>query len=129
MNHTFQFTDQNGKKIIITLPAPKSQADQEDQETFEVLLSQYGVLEEIDVDKKIGGFDGGKEMKGRLVLVDEDNGQVVGTLAENVSVREDQNVTEPGREKEPVVVDIQDDAIRIHTIDYEGTYTAAQFVR
>ncbi|KAH8114176.1 senescence-associated protein-domain-containing protein [Phellopilus nigrolimitatus] len=46
------------------------------------------------------------DFKGRLVLVDEDDGEVVGTLGEQFHIREDKALRSKGHEKDPVVVDI-----------------------
>ncbi|KAG8887633.1 hypothetical protein FRB99_004224, partial [Tulasnella sp. 403] len=53
-----------------------------------------------------------RDLKGRLVLVDEDDGEVVGTLGEQFSIKEAQNVAE--NDKAPVIIDIPEEGQ--HTI-------------
>ena len=49
-----------------------------------------------------------EDLRNRLVLVDENSGEVLGSLASNVAIREDANISAPGHEKDPVIVDIPD---------------------
>lgn len=50
-----------------------------------------------------------KDYRGQLVLVDEHDGQIVGTLNEQLNLHEANDVLEKGREKDPVVIDIPED--------------------
>ncbi|KAG8898542.1 hypothetical protein FRB99_007373 [Tulasnella sp. 403] len=75
-----------------------------------VLLAQYGIPQETDPPKAGSGDD--RDLKGRFVLVDEDDGEVVGTLGEQFSIREAQNVAE--NDKAPVIIDIPEEGQ--HTI-------------
>ncbi|KAG8898544.1 hypothetical protein FRB99_007375, partial [Tulasnella sp. 403] len=63
LNRTFTFKAPEGL-VMVTLPAPINSADSEDLETFEVLLAQYGVLQETDPPKAGSGDD--RDLKGRL---------------------------------------------------------------
>lgn len=141
-----------GAQIHLEFPAPITQADKEDLETFEVLLRQYGCLSTQDaktvgvVDQKavIGGNGGGdgtttgsstplkqtttagsaptpittglrrrmqlprQDSGGRLVLIDDSTGEVVGEVDRTIDVQGDAaaEVAEDGSaEKSPVVVD------------------------
>ncbi|KAL5490682.1 hypothetical protein ACEPAI_5516 [Sanghuangporus weigelae] len=47
--------------------------------------------------------------RGRLVLVDEHDGELVGTLGEQYNIREDNTLQARGHEKDPVIVDIPAD--------------------
>ncbi len=107
-NRAYTFTTGNGV-FTVTLPQGYSSSEEEDIETFEVLLAQYGVLQEVD-PKKAG--DGAEDLTGRLVLVDEDNGEVVGTLGDQFAIREDPNVGKS--EKDPVMFEIPDDGAAIY---------------
>ena len=51
------------------------------------------------------------DLKGRLILVDDENGQVIGELSEKVQVHEDEAMKFPpsGHEKDPVVVELRDE--------------------
>ncbi|KAG8749619.1 hypothetical protein FRC14_001221, partial [Serendipita sp. 396] len=109
-----------GGELVITLPLATTPAQFEDAETLEVLLSQYAVLEIrsdppsatglISTSTPAAGYDADGDLKGRLVLVDEDNGQVVGTLDDQFQIQEDSALRTEGREKDPVIVDIPDPA-------------------
>jgi len=104
-NHTFIFEAPTGD-VILHLRAPSTPSEAEDVETLEVILAQYGVLIAEDPDGKNSERDG--DLKGRLALVDEDNGEVVGTLGDQFKIREDASLGVKGREKDPVVIDIPD---------------------
>lgn len=107
-----------GGELILTLPPARDAAQREDLETLEVILAQYAVLQTQE-DTNIaplgspvpGGaapyaVDPDADLKGRLVLVDEDNGQVVGMLDDQFNVREDAGLHAEGNEKHPVIVEI-----------------------
>ncbi|KAL5533502.1 ADH6_3 [Sanghuangporus sanghuang] len=49
------------------------------------------------------------DLRGRLVLVDENDGELVGTLGEQYNIREDNALQTRGHEKDPVIVDIPAD--------------------
>jgi hypothetical protein len=51
-----------------------------------------------------------EDLRGRFVLINEDNGEVVGALDGSVRVHEDPSLGERGHEKDPVVVELPDDA-------------------
>ena len=71
----------------------------DDLETFEVLLSQFTAYEERPNDRK----------RKDLVLVDSE-GRVVGSIPQtNLTVHEDPQLSTPGHEKDPVIVDITSD--------------------
>jgi spartin len=92
----------------------------EDLESLEVLLSQYGILQETGSG---GSTSGDKrptngDNKGRLVLVDEDNGAMLGTLGEQFNIREDPGLVSRGHEKDPVVIEIPErgEQVYVHNI-------------
>ena len=105
-------------------PDPANPASFQDLETMEVVLAQYGVLHDMEgplvekdrgaaelSDTKYGPDDrsGTSELKGRLVLMDEDDGEVVATLDEAVQIKEDISLAAVGHQKDPVVVDLPGD--------------------
>ncbi len=106
--------------LTIVLPTPSDSTLREDYETLEVIFAQYAVLQTIAPPSgppptSAAGtplplqHDG--DLKGRLVLVDDENGQVVGELSENFQVHEDEAMKSPprGHEKDPVVVELRDE--------------------
>ncbi|KAG8912641.1 hypothetical protein FRC01_004973 [Tulasnella sp. 417] len=112
---TYTFKAPEGQ-FMVTLQPASSLADTEDLETFEVLLQQYGSLQEVDPsDSK---RDETRDVKGRLVLVDEDDGEVVGTLGEQFTIREGPGVAQGG--KAPVVIEMPEEGqteIRVSAMD------------
>jgi spartin len=115
-NHRYSLpmTSSGGGELILTLPAPNTTNQKEDVETLEVILAQYLVLQiEEDAPPPFEGsstdFNPDGDLKGRLILVDEDNGQVVGTLGEQFSLQEDASLRAEGSEKAPVLVEIPDE--------------------
>ncbi|KAG9017089.1 hypothetical protein FRB90_001819 [Tulasnella sp. 427] len=126
---TYTFKAPEGQ-FMVTLQPAANLADSEDLETFEVLLQQYGSLQEVDPsDSK---RDDTKDMKGRLVLVDEDDGEIVGTLGEQFTIREDPGVSQG--DKTPVVIEMPEEGdkeIRVHAMDPEEQdfiLRSAQFI-
>jgi len=127
--NTYMFLPEHpeGEPVRLVVPLdPMNSASAEDLETMEVLISQYGVLHDLDGTaekgekiqpppsfeiatenkplEKSGG--GAEDYKGRLVLMDEDSGEVVGALDEKVPIKEDNAISARGHEKDPVVVDL-----------------------
>jgi len=106
--------------LRMPLASPNSSL-KEDLDTFEVLLAQYGVVHEQGGGPPAGfGEKGNEDFRGRLVLVDEADGQIVGEVGEQYAVRADVAFNRPGHEKDPVIVDMpapgQLQEIQIHSI-------------
>jgi hypothetical protein len=110
-------------KLSLVLPLPASSADLEDLDSFEVLLRQYGslpgestALKDLAAPHIAGGPSsglsvpggtggtGGDDMRGKLVLVNEDNGEVVGELHHELDLEEHHSVAKDDKDK-PVVLD------------------------
>ncbi|KAF8305538.1 hypothetical protein DL93DRAFT_311555 [Clavulina sp. PMI_390] len=113
---TFTFLERPGEKprsITIVLPDINVVANGQDEyegnalETLEGLFAQYGVLQELDRDYP--GEDG--DLKGRLVLVDQDDGEFVGWLGNDVTVTE--NLPPHTVGEEPVVVEVSEDGTHL----------------
>ncbi|KAI0003387.1 hypothetical protein BJV74DRAFT_928258 [Russula compacta] len=51
-----------------------------------------------------------EDLRGRFVLMNEDNGEIVGALDRSVRVREDPSIAEKGHESDPVVVELPEGA-------------------
>ena len=99
--------------LHLTLPLPSSAADMEDLDSFEVLLRQYGSIRPDETALTnvsavpMGQTDRAplpEEMRGRLVLVNQDNGEVVGQLESELDVEADSGVAGDNKNK-PVVLD------------------------
>ena len=106
--------------LTIALPTPSSTGLQDDYETLEVIFAQYAVLKSIAPPSgppptaaagAPAPLDRDGDLKGKLVLVDDENGQVIGELSDNVQVHEDEAMRSPpkGHEKDPVVVELRDE--------------------
>ena len=109
----------DGGELVLTLPAPQDAGQREDLETLEVILAQYAVLQTQE-DTSVtplgvppattgSGIDADADLKGRLVLVDEGNGEIIGMLDDHFNIREDAGIHAAGSEKHPVVVEIPAD--------------------
>ena len=106
--------------LTIVLPMPSDSRFQENYETLEVIFAQYAVLQTIPPPSgppptSTAGaplpWERDGNLKGRLILVDEENGQVIGELPEKVQIHEDGAMKFPprGHEKDPVVVELRDE--------------------
>jgi spartin len=124
--HTYMFlpeTENSGLVQLVVPPNPSNLASYQDLETMEVILSQYGIVHDMEgpvMEKGKGGGElsdtksgpgviggtGPSDFKGRLVLMDEDDGEVVATLDEAVPIKEDKSLAAVGHEKEPVVINL-----------------------
>ena len=51
-----------------------------------------------------------EDLRGRFVLMNEDSGEIIGALDPSVRVHEDPSLGEKGREEDPVVVELPEDA-------------------
>ncbi|WRT66443.1 uncharacterized protein IL334_003400 [Kwoniella shivajii] len=102
--------------VYLTLPLPASQADMEDLESFEVLLRQYRALgaestalAKITAPIQTSAFNTStalapEELRGRIVLINEDNGEMVGQLDQTFDVEEDRKLAGEDKNK-PVMLD------------------------
>ncbi|KAK8864467.1 hypothetical protein IAR55_001716 [Kwoniella newhampshirensis] len=108
--------------LLITLPRPSSLADMEDLESFEVLLRQYRclgaevtALSNIVLPKPGQGQASSstsstpsnlapEEMRGKLVIVNEDNGEIIGEMDQQLDLEEDRRLAHTDKNK-PVMLD------------------------
>jgi spartin len=51
-----------------------------------------------------------EDLRGRFVLMNEEDGEIVGTLDSSVKVHEDRSLAEKGHERDPVVVELPEGA-------------------
>ncbi|QRV86865.1 Senescence domain-containing protein [Ceratobasidium sp. AG-Ba] len=114
--HQFAIPAEDGGVVTLTVPQPMTAAAVEDLESLEVLLSQYGIIQETGASSAASKGTG--DTKGRLVLVDEDNGAMLGTLGDQFQIREDPNLVSRGHEKDPVVIEIPErgEQVFVHNI-------------
>ncbi|KAL0573898.1 hypothetical protein V5O48_008046 [Marasmius crinis-equi] len=82
----------------------------EDIETFDSVLGQYLNLDVNTPSPPSTPPKKDEDLRGRLLLRDEDTGEIVGELDRKVVVREDPVLSERGHENDPVVIEIPEDA-------------------
>jgi spartin len=114
-------------ELTLELPATPETAD--DVELFHSVLVGYatdlrGVVPPTPgVPQYSGGGPGVDEavteedLRGRFVLVNEDNGEIVGALDRSVKVYEDLSLGEKGHEGDPVVVELPEGADTLDDVE------------
>ncbi|WVF71404.1 hypothetical protein IAT40_006208 [Kwoniella sp. CBS 6097] len=125
-----------GASVLLNLPVPRSQADLEDLDSFEILLRQYGSLgaestalanfnpasfqtasasPSTSSTARVPAVSGSgtgtaspplapEELRGQIVLINEDNGEVVGQFDQRIDMEEDAKLAGEDKNK-PVVLD------------------------
>ncbi|KAF4578427.1 hypothetical protein EYR36_000234 [Pleurotus pulmonarius] len=134
--YTFHGTESDNTQLLISITPPeKDHAFLEDLETFEGILAQYAdfrgytssaTSESVnanpssvsppyrtdysDVGTAIPGSHG--DLRGHLILVNEDNGEVVGEFDRQFAVKEDPQLREKGHENDPVYIEVPDQTLK-----------------
>jgi hypothetical protein len=105
-----------GASLELGLPKPASSADMEDVDSFEVLLRQYKslgaeatALANVTVpplggEKAASPAPAPENMRGKVVLVNEDTGEVVGELDQDINVEDEKKLAGDAKNR-PVVLD------------------------
>ncbi|VDC03926.1 unnamed protein product [Peniophora sp. CBMAI 1063] len=103
-----------GRDLTLVLPSGQGGAAADDLETFHGILSEYGGF--AAQDTAIASIDDAnftlekpapdEDLRGRFILVNEDNNEVVGALDRNVHIHEDPTLYAKGHETDPVVVEL-----------------------
>jgi spartin len=109
---SYVFVTADGSIATLVLPPPREQLVIEDQDTFHGVLAQYAELiqpGEAHFGEASDGMVSHEAPRGRLVFVDEDNGEVVGELDHNLRIHEDPALGNRGAENDPVVIEIEDE--------------------
>ncbi|KAJ7491148.1 hypothetical protein FB451DRAFT_1080019 [Mycena latifolia] len=113
--YTFLASEVDPVKLVLTVAMPKMPDSHflEDIEVFESILAQYadlqGVFPEDTANPNIHEKADSEELRGHLVLVDQDSGEVVGEFDQKFSVQEDPTLSKKGHEGDPVIIEIKDD--------------------
>ncbi|KAF7298506.1 Senescence domain-containing protein [Mycena kentingensis (nom. inval.)] len=116
--YVFEPTDADPlqRELAVSIPLP-SQPDAhilENIDTFESILAQYadlqGAFEQATpaVLPNINDKADADQLRGHLVLVDQDNGEVVGEFDKQFTVKEDPELGKKGRENDAVVIELQE---------------------
>ncbi|KAJ6620334.1 hypothetical protein B0H10DRAFT_2022357 [Mycena sp. CBHHK59/15] len=111
--YTFLATDADPVELVLTVAMPNFPDSHflEDIEVFESILSQYADLRDAFVQDSLATvqpdiYDKTGDLRGHLVLVNQDNGEVVGEFDKKFSVQEDPSLSKKGHESDPVVIEV-----------------------
>lgn len=125
--YVFQGSQAEGE-IVLILPSAGEKGSRvtEDLEIFQSILAEYGdyrgpvsehtLLMDVkspDVRDTVPAIGGAvtshhrdENLRGRFVLVNEDNNQIISALDNHIRVQEDPSLREKGHENDPVVVEL-----------------------
>ncbi|KAJ7778669.1 hypothetical protein DFH07DRAFT_901341 [Mycena maculata] len=115
--YTFLPTEADPVELVLTVALPKFPDSHflEDIEVFESILTQYADLQGflapqdvLDDNPNIYDKTDLKELRGHLVFVNEDNGEVIGEFDKKFAVQEDPQLGTKGREGDPVFIEINE---------------------
>ncbi|KAK7035838.1 senescence domain-containing protein [Favolaschia claudopus] len=114
--YTFLATDVEPEFVLtIALPIIPDSHFLDDVDVFEGVVAQYADLQDVaahdipdrtDVAPNIHDKADAEDLRGHLVLVNQDNGEVVGEFDKKFSVLEDSTLGQRGHENDPVVIEI-----------------------
>ncbi|KAH7890047.1 hypothetical protein F5I97DRAFT_1800789 [Phlebopus sp. FC_14] len=109
---SYVFSTADGSTATLMLPPSPEPLTVEDQDTFHGILAQYA--EFIEPGQARYGEEANESVsheapRGRLILVDENNGEVVGELDSRLRVNEEASLAHRGTENDPVVIEIADE--------------------
>ncbi|KAJ6497146.1 hypothetical protein C8R47DRAFT_1175867 [Mycena vitilis] len=112
--YTFLPTATEPVEFTITIAVPNYPDAHflENVEIFESIIAQYADLrgelahDAPDVAPNIYEKTGAEDLRGHLVLVNQDNGEVVGEFDKKFSVQEDPTLSKKGHEGDTVVIEI-----------------------
>lgn len=117
--YTFHRTASEAAEIVLQVPpaGEKRTHASADVDTFDGILEQYANFRHGDghVGPTPDGAafelqDAKEDLRGRLVLVDNDNGEVLGTVGGDSShIHAEASVTQPGHEHDPVYIEVGPD--------------------
>lgn len=107
--YTFRATETEPNDLVVAIAFSHSVPQLlEDLETFESILSQYADFRgpSTSYPSAPHTFAGQEDLRGHLVLINQDNGEVLGELDHKYRVREDPTLGQRGHEDDPVVIEI-----------------------
>ncbi|KAF8968303.1 hypothetical protein BDZ97DRAFT_1755350 [Flammula alnicola] len=61
----------------------------------------------------IGAVNGNKDLRGHLIVINEDTGEVIGEVEDKFRIKEDPAMFEKGHENDPVVIEVSDAYTRV----------------
>jgi spartin len=110
---TYRFCGTNTDPTVLVLsitPPVDNHLFFEDLETFEGIIAQYAELREASPATGISHNAHTADLRGHLVLINEDNGEIVGEVERSFRINEDPSLYEKGRENEPIVIEVPEGA-------------------
>lgn len=109
----YSFWGGSGEELTLAFGKPDQLHIHEDFETFDSIMGQYAELKYTGAQVQHPAVPKAPEkpedLRGHVVLINEDNGEVVGELDNQFTIQEDPSMNEPGREKEPVIIEIPEE--------------------
>ncbi|KAJ7272939.1 senescence-associated protein-domain-containing protein [Mycena rebaudengoi] len=116
--YTFLPTDADPVQLSLTVAVPNLPDAHflEDVEVFESILAQYATLRDASVETPpppppvLPRIDD-PELRGHLVLVNQDNGEVVGEFDRKFSLQEDPALSKKGHEDDPVIIELAESGL------------------
>ena len=113
-SYVFGTADGGTGCLLLPTPAPSEAMVLEDQNTLHGIFAQYADLTEpassvSQMGKVPDQTVSHEAARGRLVLVDDNTGEIVGELDHKLRINEDSSLGTPGGEGAPVVIEIADD--------------------
>jgi len=107
----YSFLGASGEDIVVALHEPGAHEPhiKEDLDTFDSVLEQYAGFEGPKPFGSLAGSEKPQDLRGHVLLVNEDNGDVVGEVDNQIVFQEDPALHDKGREKEPVIIEIPEE--------------------
>jgi spartin len=126
--YTFAQTPSDPTHLTLTLKGPRPGSSDvefvEKLDTFDNILEQYvvnfkgtSVANGSDLGAPtsvyttgIGSVTSNKDLRGHLVMINEETGEVVGEVEDRFRIREDPVMYEKGHENEPVIIEVAEES-------------------
>jgi spartin len=134
-SYTFAATELEATEILLRVKAPGridgTNADlAEKLDTFESILEQYAIdFRRPSSDGSVtpqnvpdtppktstsafGVVSGEKDFRGHLVMMNEDTGEIIGEIQDNLQIHEDPSMYEAGHRNDPVIIEVPEETTR-----------------
>jgi len=123
--YTFAETPSDPTHLTLTLKGPRPGSSDfdfvEKLDTFDNILEQYVVnFKRASADSVartssayttgIGSVTSNKDLRGHLIMINEDTGEVVGEVEDRFRIQEDPVMYEKGHENEPVIIEVAEES-------------------
>jgi spartin len=108
----YSFLGGGGENVVVTLHEPGAHEPhvKEDLDTFDSILAQYTEFRSPQPHlTSPPGSEKPEDLRGHVVLVNEDNGEIVGELDNKLIIQEDPTLDDKSQEKGPVVIEIPEE--------------------